>query len=145
MSDLKQTHSYPGGAQKHIPRTFSCFEGTEVTRVLPCFLRVLSQALRILLTGRHSWTVFWRQPRLQSLPSEKGEGYIYTLHTQPTPCPRNFTGDGELALPLSTPQACSSVAGVGHRKSSSLGTLAHSPGCRVWISQGRWGNGGCTS
>lgn len=56
---LKQSHSgvLLGGALKHIPRTILYFEGTEVSRLLSCFLGIVSQALRIL-SQIHFWTVF---------------------------------------------------------------------------------------
>jgi hypothetical protein len=53
----QQTHFYLlylGGAQKHIPRTNPCSEGTEGARF--CFLEAFSQALRNL-TQLHPWTM----------------------------------------------------------------------------------------
>lgn len=53
---------HPGGVRKHIIRTISRFLKKPRTQDSPCFLGVFSQALRLLLTLLHSWTMF-RQPR----------------------------------------------------------------------------------
>lgn len=46
-----------GGAWKHIPRKIPCFEDTEVTRFMSCFLGVFSQGLRIPFTWLYSWAM----------------------------------------------------------------------------------------